>query len=69
MSWNLEGKRVSGKYLNEYFFTGIVEESRVKYGGKVCNTIVLDTPIMVFGEMRTKVLQDSDQIGQVLENA
>ena len=69
MSWNLEGKRVSGKYLNEYFFTGTVEESRVKYGGKVCNTIVLDTPIMVFGEMRTKVLQDSDQIGQVLENA
>jgi len=66
MSWNLEGKRVSGKYLNEYFFTGIVQESRVKYGGSVCNTIGLDTPIVVFGEVRTKVLMDSDQIGQVL---
>ena len=69
MSWNLEGKRVSGKYLNESFFTGTVEESRVKYGGQVCNTIVLDTPIMVFGEMRTKVLVETDQIGQVLESA
>jgi hypothetical protein len=66
MSWNLEGKRVSGKYLNEYFFTGTVQESRVKYGGSVCNTIVLDTPIVVFGEVRTKVLLESDQIGQVL---
>lgn len=69
MSWNLEGKRVSGKYLNEYFFTGTVEESRVKYGGKVCNTIVLDSPIFVFGEIRTKVLMDSDQIGQLSESA
>jgi len=69
MSWNLEGKRVSGKYLNEYFFTGSVIESRVKYGGKVCNTIVLDTPIEVFGELRTKVLVESDQIGQVLKSA
>jgi hypothetical protein len=66
MSWNLEGKRVSGKYLNEYFFTGTVQESRVKYGGSVCNTIVLDTPIVVFGEVRTKVLLESDQKGQVL---
>ena len=69
MSWNLEGQRVFGRYLNEYFFTGTVVESRVKYGGKVCNTIVLDTPIAVFGEMRTKVLVESDQIGQVIKSA
>lgn len=62
MSWNLEGQKVEGKYLNEYFFTGTVVESRVKYGGKVGNTIVLETPIQVFGEMRTKVLMDSDEI-------
>lgn len=69
MTWNLEGQRVCGKYLNEYFFTGVVTESRVKYGGKISNTIVLDEPIEVFGEIRTSVLQDSDQICQLLKIA
>jgi hypothetical protein len=65
MSWNLEGKKVSGKYLDEFVFIGTVVESRVKYGGKVSNTIVLDIPVTVFGEVRTKFLMDSDQISQV----
>lgn len=67
MSWNLEGKKVEGKYLNldEYFFTGTVVESRVKYGGKVCNTIVLDEPITVFGDVRTRVLMNSDEVNVV----
>jgi hypothetical protein len=39
MSWNLEGRKVAGKYLDQYSFIGVVVESRVKYGGKVCNTI------------------------------
>jgi hypothetical protein len=65
MSWNLEGHKVAGKYLDQFSFIGVVVESRVKYGGKVCNTIVLDTPIVVFGEFRTRVLMDSDQISQV----
>ena len=62
MSWNLEGNRVSGRYLNEYFFTGYVVESRVKYGGKVSNTIVLDEPIVVFGQTRERLLMDSEQL-------
>lgn len=62
MSWNLEGQKVSGFYLNEYFFTGLVIESRVKYGGKVSNTIQLDAPIEVYGEGREKVLMDSDAL-------
>jgi hypothetical protein len=65
MSWNLEGKKVSGKYLGELSFTGTVSESRVKYGGKVSNTILLDTPVVVFGEVRTVVLMDSDEITEV----
>ena len=65
MSWNLEGQRVTGKYLGDIAFTGTVTESRVKYGGKVGNTIVLDTPIVVFGEVRTLVLMESDEITQV----
>ena len=65
MSWNLEGKKVSGKYLGEISFIGVVVESRVKYGGKVSNTILLDAPIVVFGEFRTRILMESDEIGQV----
>lgn len=62
MDWILEGKRVTGKYLGEYFITGTVQESRVKYGGKVSNTIVLDEPILVFGSARNVVLMDSEEI-------
>lgn len=64
MSWNLEGQKVEGKYLNSdaYFFTGTVVESRVKYGGKVCNTIVLDNPIEVFGSVRNTILMDSEEL-------
>jgi len=64
MSWNLEGQKVEGKYLNSdaYFFTGTVIESRVKYGGKVCNTIVLDNPIEVFGSVRNTILMDSEEL-------
>lgn len=65
MSWNLEGKKVSGLYLGEIPYIGRVVESRVKYGGKVSNTIVLDTPIVVFGEFRTRILAETDQISQV----
>ena len=46
MSWILEGQKVAGEYLGTHSFTGVVVESRVKYGGKVSNTIVLDTPIV-----------------------
>ena len=36
--------------------------SRVKYGGKVSNTIVLDTPIVVFGDIRERVLMDTEEL-------
>jgi hypothetical protein len=38
VSWILEGKQVAGKYFGQSF-EGIVVESRVRYGGKVCHTI------------------------------
>lgn len=65
MSWNLEGQRVEGKYLDQFEFTGTVIDSRVKYGGKVSNTILLDSPLAVFGAVRMTILMDSDQISQV----
>lgn len=43
--WNLEGMRVTGKYLSDDIVTGVVELSRVAYGGGVVHTVVLDKPI------------------------
>ena len=62
MSWNLETKVVTGKYLGQFPIVGTVTESRVKYGGKVCNTITLQEPIVVFGSARNVVLMDSDEV-------
>ena len=45
MSWNLEGMWVSAVYMGEYPVSGRVESSRVRYGGEVQHTVVLDTPI------------------------
>ena len=44
VSWILEGKQVAGKYFGQSF-EGVVVESRVRYGGKVCHTIELHSPI------------------------
>ena len=65
MSWNLEQKVVTGKYLGQFPIVGTVTESRVKYGGKVCNTISLQEPIVVFGAVRDVVLMDSDEVSVV----
>jgi len=43
--WNFEGMIVEGKYMGEYPVKGRVELSRVKYGGKVQHTVVLEEPI------------------------
>jgi len=62
MSWILEGQKVAGEYLGTHSFSGVVVESRVKYGGKVSNTIVLDTPIVVFGDIRERILMDTEDL-------
>ena len=45
--WHLEGKRVKVSYLGEYEATGVVESSRVCYGGTVKHYVRLDTPVKV----------------------
>ena len=47
--WHLEGMKVWGTYLDLFPVGGTVTESRVKYGGKVCHTVKLNSPIEVFG--------------------
>lgn len=56
MVWNLEGKRINGLYMGLFPYSGLVTESRVKYGGKVQHTVKVDEPFKVYGEMREVVL-------------
>jgi len=64
MSWNLEGQRVAGVYLGAYTVEGTVVWSRVKYGGTVQHTVVLDQPLELFGNKRDSVLLDHNELLQ-----
>lgn len=54
--WNLEGMTITGKYMGEFPVTGVVELSRVKYGGEVSHHVNLTTPIVVYGATRDRVI-------------
>ena len=66
MSWNLEGLKVTGMYMGEFPVTGLVELSRVKYGGGVQHTVVLDKPITVYSRIRDRVLLDQQDVVRVM---
>ncbi len=51
-NFDREGQWLIGKYLGQFWVTGTVVESRVKYGGKVQHTIVSDSPTIVNDESR-----------------
>ncbi len=60
-----EGQWVIGKYLEQTWVTGTVEETRVKYGGKVQHKIISDSPTVFMDEDRpigTTFLIEEDQI-------
>lgn len=59
--WNLEGQTVRGAYFG-LPVEGIVTLSRVKFGGTVQHTVDLFFPITMFGEERTTVLLDANEI-------
>lgn len=46
MGWNKDGSTVKADYLGTVI-TGVVESSRVKYGGSVQYTVVLDEPVYI----------------------
>lgn len=62
MGWNKDGSTVKGLYLSEYPVTGVVTESRVRYGGSVCYHIDLIEPLHIFGSIRDCVILDEKQI-------
>lgn len=60
--WNREGQRVAGVYLQAYTVSGVVTESRVKYGGRVQHTVKLDEPVTVFGRRADVLLLDEEDL-------
>lgn len=62
--WNREGEKVAFVYLGAYTVTGTVTESRVKYGGKVQHTVLLDQPVQVFGRTAEVLLLDESDLFQ-----
>ena len=68
MSWNLEGLRVSGLYMDEFPVSGRVRLSRVKYGGGVTHHVDLDEPILVYGAVRDSVILEHELVEQVSDN-
>jgi hypothetical protein len=64
MMWNKEGQRVAGVYLGAYTVSGLVTESRVRYGGSVQHTVKLDEPVVVFGRSADVLLLDDGDLFQ-----
>jgi hypothetical protein len=64
MMWNKEGQRVAGVYLGSYTVSGLVTESRVRYGGSVQHTVKLDAPVEVFGRSADVLLLDDGDLFQ-----
>ena len=62
--WNLEGQTVRGYYFGHQV-EGVVILSRVKFGGAVQHTVDLFFPITMFGQERTSVLLDADEVAHV----
>lgn len=62
-SWILDGEKVSGLYYGNAF-SGVVRESRVKYGGSVQYTVDLDQPIQLRwrSEPKSVILVDAIEI-------
>lgn len=76
MGWNKDGSTVKAVYCDR-LVTGVVTDSRVKYGGTVQYTLQLEEPLVlpwgsVNDEPRTVVLIDENSVIAdfgVIENA
>ena len=68
MQWDLEGLKIDAIYLEDHPVTGKVELSRVAFGGRVHHTIVLDTPINLYGTPRERVIVEHQTVSRVYSN-
>lgn len=62
MGWNKDGHTVKAEYLGSHIVSGVVTESRVKYGGKVQYTVKLDNPISLPGRVADILLIGEDDL-------
>ena len=62
----LDGQRVIGMYLDEIPVAGVVELSRVKFGGGMSHHIKLDKSVTVYGSVRERVILDENEIKAIL---
>jgi hypothetical protein len=67
MSWDLTGKRINGLYMGLFPYSGTVESSRVKYGGAVQHTVVVDEPFKVYGAVRDRILVGGVEINRIID--
>jgi hypothetical protein len=67
MKWDLTGERINGLYMGLFPYTGTVESSRVKYGGDVQHTVVVDEPFKVYGEVRERILVSVTEVNRILD--
>lgn len=63
MNWIKDGEQIKANYLGTTV-TGTVESSRVKYGGEVQYTVILDKPVQFRwrSEPSTRVLIDAKEL-------
>jgi hypothetical protein len=63
-SWIKDGVRVRARYLGSQPVQGLIVESRVRYGGKVCYTVILDQPTQFpwRSDPATRVIVDQSEI-------
>jgi hypothetical protein len=71
-NFDRKGQWVIAKYLDQAWVTGIVMETRVKYGGKVQHSILSDSPTYVNEQLREAgehflVLEDNVTEAQMLD--
>jgi hypothetical protein len=67
MKWDLTGERINGLYMGLFPYTGTVESSRVKYGGEVQHTVIVDEPFKVYGDVRDRILVSITEINRILD--
>ena len=65
--WNLEGHTIEGLYIGDYVVQGKVENSRVKYGGKVQHQLIFEAPVMIGRHYREGVVLDHEQVIRVMK--
>jgi hypothetical protein len=66
-NFDRQGQWVIAKYLDQAWVTGIVQETRVKYGGKVQHSICSDSPTYIGEELResgTTFLIEEDDLSE-----